>query len=71
MILKFQNKENKLIGINPEQVVSVDPFDDEPTSVPYAVIHLADGQQRTVVGSVAENVNGLNLNWPQFDVRKV
>lgn len=62
MIIKFQNKEGAVIGINPAQVASVDRADDLPNlmSESFAIIHLIDGQQRTVIGKVEEIINKLN-----------
>lgn len=59
MIIKFQNKDNQLIGINPEQVVSVDQCDDGDL---LATIHLANGQQRVVSCSVEETIKRLNAS---------
>lgn len=55
MILCFYNKDNQLIGVNPEQVVSVDQCDDGNL---LATIHLANGQQRVVSCSVRPRTTG-------------
>jgi hypothetical protein len=58
MIKLFKNADQEDIGINPEHVVAVELADNNSPHM--VIIHLVNGQQRGVMGTIKGIIDRLN-----------